>query len=48
MTPDSNGVTSGSVVDVVDPGLSYPVRMVGNPSLFTVRFLYAGCAQSQS
>jgi hypothetical protein len=39
---DSLGVAHGVAVDRVEPNLTYPMAMRGNPSLFGVRFLYAG------
>ncbi len=41
-TPDTNGVVAGAATDVRDESVLYPTRLVGGPSLFNVRFLYAG------
>lgn len=41
LVPDSTFV-SGTARDVADPDRVYPIRMVGAPSLQSVRFLYAG------
>jgi hypothetical protein len=38
----ADSTVSGQVRDFVDENRVYNVRMVGNPSLFRVRFLYAG------
>ncbi len=38
----TNGVVYGRAVDSADPTRSYPIRMVGLPSLQSIRFLYAG------
>lgn len=38
----ANNVVSGTAVDAADPTRSYPIRMVGLPSLQSIRFLYAG------
>jgi cell surface protein SprA len=35
-------VVADSVRDIANPDLVYKIRMVGTPSLFNVRFLYAG------
>ena len=40
--PDRDSVMTGTAPDLATPGRSYPVKMVGNPNLFNVRFLYAG------
>lgn len=37
-----DSVVTGSARDMVDPSRVYPLRMVGRPNLFSVRFLYAG------
>ncbi len=42
VAPDSTGRIVGAAVNVVDSRVRYPIRMRGQPSLFTVRFLYAG------
>ncbi|HET6349301.1 MAG TPA: cell surface protein SprA [Candidatus Krumholzibacteria bacterium] len=33
---------SGTATDIADPSITYPIRMMGSPSLKSVRFLYAG------
>lgn len=38
----SNSTVTGVAVDGADPTRSYPIKMVGSPSLQAVRFLYAG------
>lgn len=41
VTSDTTFVT-GTAVDGADPSRVYPIKMVGSPSLQSVRFLYAG------
>ena len=37
-----DSLVTATIADEVDPSRLYPVRMVGRPNLFNVRFLYAG------
>jgi hypothetical protein len=48
LPPDSNDVVTDTAPDLIDPGRVYPIRMVGNPNLFNVRFLYAGLRNTDS
>jgi len=41
-TPDSTGFVRGTAGNISGLDVEYPVRLLGNPSLFNVRFLYAG------
>ncbi len=45
---DSLGRITGIARNVVDDRFAYPVRMRGLPSLFTVRFLYAGVRNTRA
>ncbi len=38
----ADSVVTGIALDINDPDVKYEVRMVGSPSLFNVRFLFAG------
>ena len=38
----ADSVVTGSARDLADPNIVYETRMVGGPSLFNVRFLFAG------
>gem|GEM_PF-1022864 len=46
--PDSDGVSHGTATNFVDSRYVYPIRMRGSPSLFRVRFLYAGIRNALS
>lgn len=37
-----DSLVTGRIQDMADPARTYDVRMVGQPNLFSVRFLYAG------
>ncbi len=38
----ATALVTGTAIDVADPNRSYPISMLGSPSLQSVRFLYAG------
>jgi cell surface protein SprA len=38
----ADSVVTGTTRDLADPNIVYEIRMVGGPSLFNVRFLFAG------
>jgi hypothetical protein len=39
---DSTGVATGTATDMADPAKTYTVRVKGLPTIFNVRYLYAG------